>query len=62
MPDRPTVPTTVMDPNNEPVLVAFTTGRGDGAYTTWVGRTASGDIACFVTDFSPVTQHGQMND
>jgi len=60
VPDRPTVPTTVMDPNDEPVLVAFTTGHGDGAYPTWVGRTASGDIACFVTDFFPVTQHGQM--
>lgn len=32
-------------------IVAFTTGRGYGFYPTWVGRTSSGDVACFVTDF-----------
>ncbi|MEU6242966.1 DUF4241 domain-containing protein [Streptomyces sp. NPDC047024] len=35
----------------EEETVAFTTGRGSGFYPTWVGRTGSGDIACFVTDF-----------
>ncbi|MFF4652256.1 DUF4241 domain-containing protein [Streptomyces sp. NPDC001380] len=31
--------------------VAFGSGWGDGVYPTWVGRTADGDAACFVTDF-----------
>jgi hypothetical protein len=26
-------------------------GWGDGAYPTWVGRDARGDVTCFVTDF-----------
>jgi hypothetical protein len=29
-------------------------GWGDGAYATYVGRTADGRIACFVTDFRVV--------
>lgn len=24
---------------------------GDGAYGVWIGRTAGGDVACFITDF-----------
>ncbi|MBP0936519.1 DUF4241 domain-containing protein [Streptomyces goshikiensis] len=32
-------------------LVAFGSGWGDGAYPTWVGRDAEGEITCFVTDF-----------
>lgn len=31
-------------------VVAFHSGFGDGAYPTWVGRTATGEIAQFVTD------------
>jgi hypothetical protein len=31
-------------------IVAFRSGYGDGAYPTWVGRTATGEIAQFVTD------------
>ncbi|MEV7519974.1 DUF4241 domain-containing protein [Streptomyces sp. NPDC091371] len=32
-------------------LAAFTSGWGDGAYPTWVGRDAAGEITCFLTDF-----------
>jgi len=49
--DRPTAPTMLTDPHDEPVLAAFTTGGSDGTYPTWAGRTANGDVACFVTDF-----------
>ncbi|MET0418487.1 MAG: DUF4241 domain-containing protein [Actinoplanes sp.] len=30
--------------------VAFTSGWGDGYYPTWVGRTATGGVACFIVD------------
>lgn len=50
--DRPTAPTEVEGPDGEPILVALSTGCGDGHYPTWVGRTAGGEVACFVTDFS----------
>lgn len=44
---------TLTDPgqDEEPVVVGFSTGDGDGRYPTWVGRTSHGDISCFVTDF-----------
>ncbi|MFF8608185.1 DUF4241 domain-containing protein [Streptomyces sp. NPDC015346] len=32
-------------------LAGFTSGWGDGAYPTWIGRDVSGEVACFVTDF-----------
>ncbi|MET8770631.1 DUF4241 domain-containing protein [Streptomyces sp. NPDC004658] len=32
-------------------LAAFTSGWGDGCYPTWTGRSASGRITCFLTDF-----------
>jgi hypothetical protein len=31
-------------------LIAFSSGWGDGAYPTWIGRTSTGDIGCFVID------------
>jgi hypothetical protein len=31
-------------------VLAFTCPMGDGAYPTWIGRTAAGDIACFLVD------------
>ncbi len=31
-------------------LIAFQSGWGDGSYPTWIGRTAAGDVACFIAD------------
>jgi Protein of unknown function (DUF4241) len=31
-------------------LIAFSSGWGDGSYPVWIGRTAAGDIACFIAD------------
>lgn len=36
-------------------LVMFPSGGGDGHYPTWVGFTADGEIACFLTDFVTLT-------
>ena len=36
-------------------LVFFRSGGGDGRYATWMGRTAAGEVACFLTDFGPLT-------
>jgi Protein of unknown function (DUF4241) len=36
-------------------LVMFRSGGGDGCYATWVGYTAEGEVACFVTDFGTLT-------
>ncbi|MEV0704104.1 DUF4241 domain-containing protein [Saccharopolyspora sp. NPDC050389] len=49
--DRPTAVNEAEGPDGEPILVAFSTGYGDGHYPTWIGRTAGGDVACFLTDF-----------
>ncbi|MFD8304914.1 DUF4241 domain-containing protein [Streptomyces sp. NPDC059690] len=32
-------------------LAAFTSGWGDGCYPTWIGRTAGGEVTCYLTDF-----------
>ncbi|ROS44811.1 DUF4241 domain-containing protein [Amycolatopsis thermoflava] len=41
----------VADPASGATLVGFPSGRGDGSFPTWIGRTAGGAIACFVADF-----------
>lgn len=40
----------VVDPDSGTNLIAFASGWGDGAYPTWIGRTADGEVACFVAD------------
>jgi hypothetical protein len=42
---------TLTDDEGKPFLVMFSSGAGDGYYPTWVGRTADGEVACFLTDF-----------
>ncbi|MFJ5533688.1 DUF4241 domain-containing protein [Streptomyces sp. NPDC093261] len=44
-------PHLVTAPDGGDTLAAFTSGWGDGCYPTWIGRTAAGEITCFVTDF-----------
>jgi hypothetical protein len=44
-------PHVVTDPETGHTVAAFTSGWGDGAYPTWIGRSASGEVTCFVTDF-----------
>ncbi|PRY27635.1 uncharacterized protein DUF4241 [Pseudosporangium ferrugineum] len=41
----------VTDPATGANVVAVATGDGDGGYATFIGRTASGKVATFVTDF-----------
>lgn len=40
----------LMDPQTGANIVLFDCGMGDGSYPTWIGRSASGEIACFATD------------
>ncbi|MCO5967416.1 DUF4241 domain-containing protein [Actinoallomurus soli] len=51
----PTAPGTLTDEEGRPRLVVFSSGDGDGHYPTWVGRTADGEVACFITDFFILT-------
>jgi len=40
----------VMDPASGLNVVIFNCGMGDGYYPIWVGRTAAGEVACFLAD------------
>lgn len=40
----------ISDPASSANLIAFSSGWGDGAYPTWIGRTADGEVACFIAD------------
>lgn len=58
--DRGTDQTVSGAPNGAggaPRLVIYSSGRGDDHYPTWVGRTADGEIGCFLTDFLSLTDH-----
>ncbi|MCP2205271.1 Protein of unknown function (DUF4241) [Lentzea flava] len=52
---RETGHTAVADDKDRPLVVAFPVGNGDGHYPTWVGLTAGGEVACFLTDFFVLT-------
>ncbi|GAA4861672.1 DUF4241 domain-containing protein [Saccharopolyspora cebuensis] len=54
--------TTLTDDEGRPCLVAFSSGSADGHYPTWVGRTADGEVACFLTDFFVLTDDEEDND
>lgn len=41
----------VLDPEAELNLVAFSSGGGDGFYTSFWGLDAEGEVACLLTDF-----------
>ncbi|GGL96833.1 hypothetical protein GCM10010129_45760 [Streptomyces fumigatiscleroticus] len=44
-------PYLVTSPGTGHTLAAFTSGWGDGCYPTWIGRSATGEVTCFLTDF-----------
>ncbi|HEU5471268.1 MAG TPA: DUF4241 domain-containing protein [Actinophytocola sp.] len=50
------------DPESGGSLVAFSSGWGDGMYPTWLGRTATGEVACFVTDLLILREASLTND
>jgi hypothetical protein len=52
-------PVALADPGTGINLVAFPSGWGDGAYPTWVGRDADGDVTGFLTEFFVVPQPGR---
>jgi len=43
-------------------VVMFRSGGGDGHYGTWVGYTAEGEVACFVTDFHTLSAHADEDE
>jgi Protein of unknown function (DUF4241) len=57
-----TAPVTLTDAEARPVVVAFSSGGGDGHYPTWVGRTADGEVACLLTDFFLLPDENDEDD
>jgi len=51
----------VTDPDTGHSVALFPSGWGDGAYPTWIGRTAGGEVACFVTEFFVVPDECTKN-
>ncbi|WP_319464109.1 DUF4241 domain-containing protein [Micromonospora sp. RTP1Z1] len=42
--------TETADPATGTNLIAYPSGRGDGSYPVWIGRTADGEVTCLVAD------------
>lgn len=57
-----TTPTILTDDEDRPCVVAFSSGGADGHYPTWVGRTADGEVACFLTDFFILTDDEEEDE
>lgn len=53
------LPVALTDPGSGQGIVAFASGFGDGQYPTWIGRTATGSVASFVTEFFVVPQESR---
>ncbi len=49
--DDGAVATLVTDAPSGHMMAVFSSGIGDGYYPTWIGRAASGQVTCFVTQF-----------
>jgi len=54
LPPAPAAINAVTDADTGANVVAVTSGWGDGVYPTFIGYTAAGDVATFVTDFMVV--------
>ncbi|MEU7477686.1 DUF4241 domain-containing protein [Lentzea sp. NPDC042327] len=54
----PMGPTTAVltEPTSGATLVAYHSGWGDGTYPVWIGRSADGEVACFVADMLVLRQ------
>ena len=39
-----------LDLDGRHTMVIFSSGWGDGSYTSWIGRSAEGDVVCLVAD------------
>ncbi|MEV6176819.1 DUF4241 domain-containing protein [Streptomyces sp. NPDC052016] len=46
------------DPDTGTNLIAYHSGRGDGSYPVWIGRTAEGEVTCLVADML-ILHHAQ---
>ncbi len=46
------------DPDTGTNLIAYHSGRGDGSYPVWIGRTTEGEVTCLVADML-ILHHAQ---